>query len=370
MKNIIENKKVTIIIPTYNVQDYIAECLDSIIAQTYINLEILLIDDGSTDNTLNILQEFALKNSRIKIFCQENQGAAVARNLGLSIATGKYVIFLDSDDYFEKDLVEKSIERAEKFNADIVVFRAIAFDNITGERSPLNDKIGSLKEYQQKSFNYKDLPDKILNLFLIAPWNKLYNREFLNKHSFQFQNVKRSNDLYFTSATLVSAEKIILLDKVLVNYRVGLTKNLQSGNDKTPLDFYKALVALKNYLEEKDLYCVVYKSYLKMAVEVIFYNINSLKSEKQFKELIRFFKKEGFKELKISEYKRLYTLTFLGYLEYRCVISNNLLNNIKLLRFLYKLFKVQQYFAIAGICGLLKKIKQDLITKRRRNQCK
>ena len=107
-----------------------------------------------------------------------------------------------------------------------------------------------------------------------------------------------------------------------------------------------------------------------MAGEVIFYNINSLKSEKQFKELIRFFKKEGFKELKISEYERLYTLTFLGYLQYRCVVSNNLLNNIKLLRFLYKLFKIKQYFAIVGICGLLKKIKQDLITKRRRNQCK
>ncbi|CDB35850.1 glycosyltransferase group 2 family protein [Phascolarctobacterium sp. CAG:266] len=364
------NLKISVIIPVYNVEKYLKRCLDSVINQAYKNLEIILVDDGSTDNTLKILQEFALKNSRIKIFCQENQGAAVARNLGLSIATGKYVIFLDSDDYFEKDLVEKSVERAEKFNADIVVFRAIAFDNITGERSPLNDKIGSLKEYQQKSFNYKDLPDKILNLFLIAPWNKLYNREFLNKHSFQFQNVKRSNDLYFTSATLVSAEKIILLDKVLVNYRVGLTKNLQSGNDKTPLDFYKALVALKNYLEEKDLYCVVYKSYLKMAVEVIFYNINSLKSEKQFKELIRFFKKEGFKELKISEYERLYTLTFLGYLQYRCVVSNNLLNNIKLLRFLYKLFKIKQYFAIVGICGLLKKIKQDLITKRRRNQCK
>lgn len=361
---------ISIITPVNNSQKYLYKYLNNIYKQSYINIEIICIDDGSTDDSLKILQQYTKKDSRIKILTQENQGAAAARNLGLSIAKGKYVIFLDSDDYFELDLIEASVAQAEKFNADMVIFKADAFDDITGKTSPLNDRISKLKEYQYKTFCYKDMPEDIFNSFLIAPWNKLYRKKFLDKYGFKFQNVKRTNDLLFTSQTLVTAERIVLLDKVLVHYRVGQTKNLQSGNSKTPLDFYKALYELKKYLDQTGLYKEIYKSYLKMVLDVVFYNLNIINSDDQFKDLVQFLKQKGFKNVGITKCKKLYKISFLGYLQYCCVMNNGSLNSVKLLRCLYKYFKIQQYLKTSGIKGLMKKIKQNLITRRRKRKCK
>lgn len=362
--------KITIILLIYNSKLYLKYSLDAILGQLIKNIEIICIDDGSTDSSFSILQHYAQKDSRIKILTQKNQGAAVARNLGLSVAKGKYVIFLDSDDYFEPDLIEASVAKAEKFNADMVIFKAEAYDDITGKTSPLNDRISKLKEYQYKTFCYKDMPEDIFNSFLIAPWNKLYRKSFLDKYGFQFQNVKRTNDLLFTSQTLVTAERIVLLDKILVHYRVGQTKNLQSGNSKTPLDFYKALYELKKYLDQTCLYKDVYKSYLKMVLDVVFYNLNTINSDDQFKDLIQFLKQKGFKNLGITKCKKLCKISFLGYLQYCCVMNNGSLNSVKLLRCLYKYFKIQQYLKTSGIKGLMEKIKQNLITRRRKRKCK
>lgn len=357
---------ISIITPVNNSQKYLYKYLNNICKQSYINIEIICIDDGSTDNSLKILQQYARKDTRVEIITQKNQGAAVARNLGLSVAKGKYVIFLDSDDYFEPDLIEASVAKAEKFKADMVIFKAEAFDDLTGKTSPLNDRISSLKEYQNKTFCYKDMPEDIFNSFLIAPWNKLYRKSFLDKYGFQFQNVKRTNDLLFTSQTLVMAEKIILLDKVLVHYRTGHTKNLQSGNSKTPLDFYKALYELKRYFHEKNLYEEVCKSYIKMVLDVIFYNLNSINSNEQIKELMQFFKQKGFKNLGVTDYEKLYKISLLGYFQYCCVMNDGIFSNAKLLRCLYKIFKVQQYLKTSGIKGLMEKIKQNLIARRRK----
>lgn len=365
-----KNYKISVIIPVYNVEKYLKRCLDSVINQAYKNLEIILVDDGSTDNSLKILKQYSQKDARVKILTQKNKGAAIARNFGLSIATGKYVIFLDSDDYFETTLIKKSVDKAEEFNADIVIFKAKAFDNITGKTSALNDRISKLHKYQEKIFSYKDMPEDIFNSFLIAPWNKLYLKEFLDKHEFQFQDVKRSNDLLFTSKTLVVAEKIILLDEILVNYRVGLTKNLQSGNDKTPLEFYKALLALIIFLEKQDFYQLIYKSYIKMALEVIFYNLNCLKRDEQFYQILQFFKEEGFQELKINKCKEMYKLSSLCYLQYYCAMSDGILKNVKIIRLLYKIFKIKQYYETAGISGTIRKMEQKLIIRSRKEQCK
>ena len=360
---------VSVIFPLYNSQKYILKSLNSIVKDLSKNTEIICIDDGSTDNSLKILQQYALNDSRIKILKQNNQGAAAARNLGLSYANGEYVIFLDSDDYFEHDLIEESVAKAEEFNADIVIFRAEAFDDVTGQTSALNDRISKLPEYQQKVFSYKDIPEDIFNSFLTAPWNKLYRKSFLGEHDFKFQNIKRTNDLLFICQTLVAAKRIILLDKVLVHYRTGITKNLQSGNAETPLDFYKALIALKEYLGKENLFSAVAKSYYKLVLDIVFYNLNSITSDKQFKELIEFFKDKGFNNLGLTDSTELYKLSFLGYLQYKCAISNSGLNKVNLLRKLYKLFKAWQYFKIAGMQGLLNKIKLNL-KARSRKQCK
>ena len=360
---------INIVVAIKNAGKYISKFSNSIKQQSCQNYKIICVDDGSTDDSLKILQQYALKDSRLKILKQDNQGAGAARNLGLSYANGEYVIFLDSDDYFEPDLIEKSVAKAEKFDADIVIFKAEAFDDVTGQTSALNDRISKLAEFQQKVFSYKDIPEDIFNSFLTAPWNKLYRKSFLDEHGFKFQNIKRTNDLLFVCQTLVAAKRIILLDKVLVHYRTGITKNLQSGNAETPLDFYKALIALKEYLDKENLFGIVAKSYYKLVLDIVFYNLNSITSDKQFKELIVFFKDKGFSALGLTENTKLYKLSFLGYLQYKCAISNSGLNKVNLLRKLYKLFKAWQYFNIAGMQGLLNKIKLNLKV-RSRKQCR
>lgn len=358
--------KISVIIPVYNVEKYLKRCLDSVVNQTYKNLEIILVDDGSRDNSLKILQEYAFKDSRINILHQENKGAANARNYGLNISGGDYVIFLDSDDFFEINLLDITVKKAKKYDADITIFKADAFDNSTGLNSVLNDKIGLYLKYCKKTFSYKDIPDDIFNSFLIAPWNKLYKKSFLDKYKIEFQNIKRTNDLLFTSKTLVCAKRIVLINKILLHYRTGLQNNLQSGNTKTPLEFYKALYALKEYLEKNNLYNELKKSYQKLVIDVTFYNINSIKSNDKYKELVDYFQTEGFRNLGFIDYKYVKSLSFMGYLQYRCVMSKNCLDNINLLRFLYKVFKICQYVEIVGIKGLLDKIRLNFIVKKRK----
>ena len=116
--------KVSVILPVYNVSEYLRQCMDSIVGQTLKDIEIICVDDGSTDDSLEILKEYEAKDKRVKVIEQKNAGAGAARNNGLAIATGEYLSFLDSDDFFEPDMLEKAYEKGKSANAQGVVFRA------------------------------------------------------------------------------------------------------------------------------------------------------------------------------------------------------------------------------------------------------
>ena len=124
--------KVSVILPVYNASDYLHQCMDSIVGQTLKDIEIICVDDGSTDNSLDILKEYEQKDKRVKVIQQKNAGAGAARNNGLSIATGEYLSFLDSDDFFEPDMLEKAYEKAKGSNAQIVVFRSDQYRRFEG----------------------------------------------------------------------------------------------------------------------------------------------------------------------------------------------------------------------------------------------
>ena len=115
------NSLVTIVVPVYNVEKYLRKCLNSIVNQTYENIEIICVDDGSPDNSINILNEFAQSDKRVKIIRQENQGLSGARNTGINNAIGKYIMFIDSDDWIELNMVELMVNKIENENLDLVV---------------------------------------------------------------------------------------------------------------------------------------------------------------------------------------------------------------------------------------------------------
>ena len=165
-----EDIKVSIIVPVYNVARYLGECLDSIINQTLDDIEIICINDGSTDNSLEILEEYAKKDSRIWIFTIENSGLSLARNYGIKHANGKYVGFVDSDDYINETMFEKLYNSCEQNDLDLAICKISLFDDKTGE---VNNNLsyynlGIFKGFDKEVFSADDTTSFTCNIVVNA----------------------------------------------------------------------------------------------------------------------------------------------------------------------------------------------------------
>lgn len=273
--------KVSVIIPVYNVKEYLEECLNSVINQTLKDIEILCVDDGSTDGSFDILLKYIKKDSRIKVLRQKNQGAGVARNQALKIANGDYLAFLDGDDFYNLDYIEKMYKKSDSTKADIAICSANRFNTCTCkfEEMPWALNIKYLPE-DKFVFNYKDMPNYIFNFAQNWNWNKLYRRSFIKKNKIKFQPLYRTNDLLFTCMALVKADKIITVQEPLVNYRIGMKTNSQSTNHLHPYDFYKAFSELRKLLIKSGIYKECRQSYRNHALSGLVYNISSIKDDK------------------------------------------------------------------------------------------
>lgn len=345
--------KASVIIPVYNAEKYLKECLDSVVHQTLRDIEIICVDDGSTDSSYAILQEYAKRDNRFLVWQQANQGAACARNYGMSMAKGKYLLFLDSDDVFSTELIEKAVIKAELFDADVTAFKAVAFNTNNGHKAVMKDYITGFSYGHDKTFSYVDIPDRIFNSFLIPAWNKLLKKSFVNENNITFQNVKRYNDMLFSSKALALASKIILLDEVLLCYRVGMKSNLQARKDKTPLEVYKPLMALKIFLEEKRIYEKVEKSFLKLVLDNIFYNLNDVKSEANRELFVNKLRSEIFALLGVNQCADLKAVSFWGYLQYKYICVGN---NKSISSGLYALDKLWEYYRLTGFKNMINKM--------------
>ena len=184
MNILIQNKidykpKVSVIIPVYNAEKYLRQCLDSVVNQTYKNLEIICVNDGSTDNSSEILKEYASKDDRIILINQNNQGNGCARNVGLSRVSGEYISFIDSDDFILQNTYASVISLMIKDNLDILMFGH--FDYIDGEcrKSFTNDIFNKFK-------NKKISKENLIQYFLLGVWNKIFKSSFLKDNNIFF----------------------------------------------------------------------------------------------------------------------------------------------------------------------------------------
>ena len=223
--------KISVIIPCYNVEDFVEECLDSVINQTFEDMEIICINDGSTDNTLSILESYAKRDNRIKILNQNNQGLSASRNRALEMAKGEYIFFLDSDDYIELTTFEELIRLAEEKCLDLIIFNLRNFDNETKEEQ--YDKyydMPFLKEIVGDNvFNYKDLGYKMLILSVTAP-GKLFKREIIQDLRFPVGLIFEDNP--FFTEVMFKAKRVFFLDEQFYNRRVHLNSITNSSTDK------------------------------------------------------------------------------------------------------------------------------------------
>ena len=212
---------VSVVVPVYNTSRFLRQCVDSLINQTWKDVEFIFVDDGSTDGSLEILKEYQKRDARIKVLEQKNLHAGVARNNGMKQATGKYIIFLDSDDYFDLTLLEKAFRCAEKNRAEIVVFGHYCYD----------DQTRTLKKYffqaREGVFSGEMLGEKVFSTFYVVPWNKFFLRSFIEKHHLEFQTILRHNDVYFGMLSVALAERIVCINKPLVYYRSNNPESLQ-----------------------------------------------------------------------------------------------------------------------------------------------
>ncbi|WP_165444245.1 glycosyltransferase [Lactiplantibacillus mudanjiangensis] len=204
--------KISVIAPVYNVFEYLDKSVKSLLAQTLTDIEILLVNDGSTDGSLQKITELAKLDSRIKVLSQPNSGAAAARNNGLSKAKGKYCYFMDPDDWIESDMLEKMYSRAENVNAQLVITGFTNEYYVKGKTFTTTNSAFDVS-YLSK-LDFRDNAYKLFNNTLIAvPWNKLYLTQFLKENNLKFPKIKW-DDLHFNMEVIKNIEKVSVINYV------------------------------------------------------------------------------------------------------------------------------------------------------------
>lgn len=331
------NPAISVIVPVYNTSKYLTQCLDSILFQSLNNIEVICIDDGSTDESIEILREYASKDTRIQIYHQENKGGGSARNLGISHARGKYLLFLDSDDFFEDLFFETLYSVAEKYESDITICEYKLYDNKTGDIDT-HISISELHPPKHSLFKYTDNNKYIFHSVPLVVWNRLYNREFIIKSGLRFQEILHFNDVFFCQISLVLAEKISLVNQTFVYYRVNQSTNTQSKTYTHPYDFSLPIKAVKEKLLALEIFETVEESFTHYALDSMLYAEKKLRGYDCHSEIHSFLVNQLFNEYRIDKHPTSFYYNKYKYFEYLVVSnskpedleSNNLICHIKL----------------------------------------
>jgi len=296
------NVKVSVIIAVYNAERYLRQCLQSIADQTLRDMEILCINDGSTDASLAIAEGFAAKDHRFQVFTKENEGmgAAPARNYGLERARGEYVSVLDSDDFFDLTMLQKAVEKADAANADIVIFGGCEYDDKHGTSRKVDSILNESLIPQMEVFSCRDYPKKLYQLSQGMAWNKLFRRSFLEKYHLRFQRIKYTDDAYFTFAHMALADKIAVIRESLCFYRVNSGSNQSSGITDYPDSSYAPYTTLKASLEAWGLYGMLKQSFVNCAAAFIWRSYDEIGRYDSFAYLHDKLRSEIFADLEID----------------------------------------------------------------------
>ena len=204
--------KISIIVPVYNTGKYLWRCLESLINQTFTDLEIIWVDDGSSDNSLNILKEYVQKDERIKVFTQENQGPGVARNLALQKATGEFVMFCDSDDFYELEMCEKMYNAIQENDVDLVECNS----NVIKE--DCKREVVMSRYCQIKCQGKQNITKKIRLKVNVVLWNKIFKKSIIDEYDIRFPDFASAEDNAFIYKYILVSKKMFFLSDKLYNY--------------------------------------------------------------------------------------------------------------------------------------------------------
>lgn len=221
--------KVSVVIPVYNVEKYLERCLDSLLSQTLEDIEIICINDGSTDKSLDILHKYAEKDERITVINQKNKGMSYSRNKGLEVATGEYVGFVDSDDYIDKDYYEKLYSVATSYDADIACANIIR-ENERKKKILLNYDNDRVYENAKEKLEVSCIPEYCF------VWNKIYHRENLIQSGCKFVDGLFYEDVLYTPQVILSLGRLVTVKDVFYHYWKRANSVIKTENDKIRAD--------------------------------------------------------------------------------------------------------------------------------------
>lgn len=246
MDTISREPLVSIIVPVYNTAEYLAPLFDSLLGQSYQNLEIICIDDGSSDDSYDILCKYAAENKAVKAFQKSNSGAADTRNYGMRKATGEYLCFVDADDFLEVTAIEKLVEIAVRENTDVVLFDLDNYHQNTNsfvENPSINREVVPVREV----FTASSVPN-VYKQIIGFTVNKFYRTDFLRKYELIFPKIRAHEDMPFTYLALSLADKIYYLDEVLYHYRRANLASVSNTLERNYIYMFQALEAMREGL--------------------------------------------------------------------------------------------------------------------------
>lgn len=292
--------KVSIVVAVYNAEKYLEKAIRSILNQTFSDIEIIAVDDGSKDSSLKILNDLAKCDERLKILenHEESDGAALARNIGIRHATGRYLMILDSDDFFENDMIEKAYKLAEKSDADIVIFDGYRFDDknqVDLERNSIlyRDKL----PIDRCVFEPEENKNNLFTMTIGAAWNVLFSMKIIKEYDLEFKSFHHADDFEFVYLAFAHAKKIAVLPERLIHYRVNHADSQAANVNKWPDTAWQSMLSFKNALEKDDLFDEYRVAFLRVAARYINFYINSMNDEDSFIKLFNNLQEKYLNEL-------------------------------------------------------------------------
>ena len=288
---------VSVIIPVYNAEAYLPSCLDSVLSQTLKEIEIICVDDGSTDGSAKVLSEYAGKDARVRTLRTQNHVAGAARNAGLKLARGRYVVFWDADDSFRRDALEKMSARCEKYSADLCICSAMKRDDETGTVYASGAYLKKNMLPRQKVFNRRTIPQYIFNVSGNIPWNKMIRRDFLLLSEICFQEISQANDVYFSMMAIYRARRICAVKEPLVIYRVenrGSLTGSASEHDLCTVEAFSSVRAELGRSVEFGRSSQLQRSFDNRVADALLYTLRKQWSIDKFRYLYDTYKNEVF----------------------------------------------------------------------------
>ena len=270
---------VSVIVPVCNAGEYLKPCLESISAQTFRSFECICVENGSTDGSGAVLREHAAKDSRFKVLDIGKAGAAAARNRGIDAAVGRYLMFLDADDLFVPQMLEKLFARAESSGADIVFCQHQIYAT---ETKTLRDCIGAaFPEIDPRvRYPFRTVKGLALQAYSPCPWNKFFRADFVRREGLRFQSLPSANDTYFTSVAKIVARSCATVPDVLVHYRTGQASNITAKVHKDPSCVVRALSAIWEEVVRRGLDTLLLDRFVEFSGPNLLYTVKLVRDDR------------------------------------------------------------------------------------------